>query len=78
MGKSAAPLGCIKDVTRKLPSLVQPPDYYLLLVFDVGNNKVVVRSGEASSAIKRVCKLSEQLVRGLGVLIVFFFILPGA
>lgn len=69
---------CIKDVKRKLPNLVQPPDNYPLLVFDVSNNEAVMRPGESSWAIKRVCRFLGQSVKGLGVLIVFFFTLPGA
>ncbi|KAK4810861.1 hypothetical protein QYF61_008833 [Mycteria americana] len=32
----------VRDITRKLPSLVEPSDYYLLLLFHVGGDEVAV------------------------------------
>jgi len=37
----------VKDVAKKLPGLVQPSDYYLLLVMQVGRDKMAERSPKA-------------------------------
>ena len=34
----------VKDVTRKLPTVVQPSDYYLFLLFHVGSDELAIRS----------------------------------
>ena len=37
----------VKDITRKLPSLVRPSDYYPLLLFHVGGNEAAMHSPRA-------------------------------
>ena len=58
----------VKDVTRKLPTLVWPLDYYPLLIFQVGSDEVATRS---LRAIKRGFRTLGQLVRGSGAQAVF-------
>lgn len=49
----------LKDVTRKVPSLVWPIDYYPLLVLHIGGNKVATHSPRV---IKRDFKALGWLV----------------
>jgi len=37
----------VSDVARKLPGLVRPSDYYLLLVMQVGDDEIMERSPKA-------------------------------
>jgi len=41
------PRAWVKDITRKLPSLVRPSDYYPLLLFHVGGNEAAMHSPRA-------------------------------
>jgi len=50
-----------KDVKRELPTLVQPSDYYPLLIFQVSSCEVATRS---LRAIKRDFRALGQLVKG--------------
>lgn len=54
---------------RKLPTLVQPPDYSPLLIFQVGSDDVATRSPGES---KRDFRALGQLGKGSGAQIVFF------
>ena len=58
----------VKDMTRKLPTLVRPADYYALLIFQVGSGEVTTRS---LRAIKRDFRALEQLFKGSGAEAVF-------
>jgi len=37
----------VRDIARKLPGLVQPSDYYPLLVMQVGGDEIMERSPKA-------------------------------
>ena len=63
----------VKDITRKLPSLVRPSDYYPLLLFRVGGDEVATRSPRA---IKRDFRALGRLVRESGAQVIFSSILP--
>ncbi|KFV15623.1 hypothetical protein N340_04099, partial [Tauraco erythrolophus] len=65
----------VKDVSRKLPSLIQPTDYYPLLLFHVGGDETETRSPQS---IKRDFRTLGQLVRGSGAQVIFFSVLPVA
>ena len=65
----------VKDVKRKLPTLVRPSDYYPLLIFQVGSNEVATRKPRA---VKRDFRALGQLVKGSGAQVVFSSILPVA
>ena len=65
----------VKDITRKLPSLVRPSDYYPLLLFHVGGDEVAMRSPRA---IKRDFRALGRLVRESGAQVIFSSILPVA
>lgn len=52
----------VRDITRKLPSLVWPSDYYLLLIFQVGHDEGVER---ILRAIKRNFRALGRLVYGV-------------
>jgi len=58
----------IRDVTRKLPSLVQPSDYCPLLSFHMSGGKVAVRSPRV---IERGFRAFGQLVRESGAQAIF-------
>jgi len=60
-------------VERKLPALVQPSDYYPLVIFQVGSDEVATRSPRT---IKRDFRTLGQLVKGSGAQAVFSSILP--
>jgi len=62
-------------ITRKLPSLVQPSDYYPLLLFHVGEDEVAVRSPRV---IKIDCRALGWLVRESEVQVIFSSLLPVA
>ncbi|KAK4808505.1 hypothetical protein QYF61_005822 [Mycteria americana] len=53
----------VKDITRILPNLVQPSDYYPLLLFHVGGDEAATQSPRA---IKRDFRALGQLVRDSG------------
>jgi len=63
----------VRDITRKLPSLVQPSDYYPLLLFHVEGDEVAVRSPRV---IKRDFRALGQLVRESGAQVIFSALLP--
>jgi len=65
----------VRDITCKLPSLVQPLDYYLLLLFHVGAEEVAVHSRRV---IKRDFRALGQLVRESGAQVIFSSLLPVA
>jgi len=65
----------VRDITRKLPSLVQPSDCYLLLLFHVGGDKVAVHSPRV---IKRDFRVLGRLVRESGAQVIFSSLLPVA
>jgi len=65
----------LRDITRKLPSLVQPSDYCLLLLFHVGGDKVAIRS---PGVIKRDFRDLGWLVRESGAQAIFSSLLPAA
>ena len=58
----------IRDVTGKLPGLVQPSDYYPLLVMQVGSDEVAERSPKV---MKRDFRALGRLVEGSGAQVVF-------
>lgn len=59
----------VRDVIRRLPGLVEPSDYYLLLVVvQVGSDKVDARS---LMAIKKNFRALGQQIEGAGVQVVF-------
>ncbi|GAB0208750.1 hypothetical protein GRJ2_003340700 [Grus japonensis] len=53
----------VKDIARKLPSLVQPSDYYPLLLLHVGGDEAETRS---TKAIKRDFRLLGQSLKDSG------------
>jgi len=70
----------VRDITRKLSSLVQPSDDYLLLLFHlllttycVGGDEVAVHSARV---IKRDFRALGWLVRKSGALVIFSSLLP--
>jgi len=65
----------VRDITRKFPGLVQPSDYYLLLLFHVGGDKVAVHSPRV---IKRNFSALGRLVRESGAQVIFSSFLPVA
>ncbi|KFV04940.1 hypothetical protein N340_02425, partial [Tauraco erythrolophus] len=65
----------VKDIARKLPSLVWPTDYYPLLIFHVGGDETETRSPRL---IKRDFRTLGQLVRGSGAQVIFSSIFPVA
>jgi len=58
----------VRDVAEKLPDLVQPSDYYPLLVMQVGGDEIAERSPKA---IKRDFRALGQLVEGSEAQVVF-------
>jgi len=63
----------VRDITRKLPSLVQSVDYYPLLFFHVDEDEVAVRSPRV---IKRDFRALGWLVRESGAQVIFSSLLP--
>ncbi|GAB0209138.1 hypothetical protein GRJ2_003379500 [Grus japonensis] len=63
----------VKDIARKLPSLVQPSDYYPLLLLHVGEDEAETCTTEA---IKRDFGLLGQSLKDLGVQVIFSSLLP--
>jgi len=57
----------VRDVAKKLPGLVQPSDYYHLLVMQVGRDEIAERSPKA---IKRDFRALGRLVEGSGAQVV--------
>ncbi|GAB0207770.1 mitochondrial enolase superfamily member 1 [Grus japonensis] len=57
------PRAHVKDITRKLPSLVQPSDYYPLLLLHVGGDEAVTHNAKA---IKRDFRVLGQSLKGSG------------
>jgi len=51
----------VRDVAKKLPGLVQPSDYYPLLVMQVGGDEI---SEKSPKAIKRDFRALGRLVEG--------------
>jgi len=68
---SCLPGAWVKDIPRKLPSLVRPSDYYPLLFFPVGGNEATMHSPRA---IKSDFKALGKLVRESGAH--YFFLSP--
>jgi len=62
-----------KDIIRKLPSLVQPLNCYLLLLLQVGGDEAVVRS---LKVIKRDFRSLRRLVSEFGAQVIFCSLLP--
>lgn len=58
----------VRDITKKLPSLLQPTDDYPLLVFQVGNDQVQTTRMQMGTW--------GQLVKGSGAPVVLSSILP--
>ena len=69
------PGACIKDVTKRLLSLVQSRDYYpsLLLLFHVGSSDT---GGSSLRSIMKDYRALGAVVRDTGVQVVFSSILP--
>jgi len=65
----------VKDVARKLPILVQPLDYYPLLIFHVAIDEVAIRS---PGVMERDFRTLGRLVEGGGAQVVFSSFLPVA
>ncbi|GAB0204309.1 mitochondrial enolase superfamily member 1 [Grus japonensis] len=63
----------VKDIARKLPSLVQPSDYYPLLLLHVGGDEAETRT---MKAIKRDFRLLGQSLKDLGAQVIFSSLLP--
>ena len=58
----------VRDVAKKISGLVQPSDYYPLLVMQVGSDKIAERSPKA---IKRDFRALGRLVERSGAQVVF-------
>ena len=67
------PGACVKDLTRRLPSLVKPKDYYPLLVFQVGSDNISRRS---IKSMKRDFRALGKLIKGSGAQVMFSSIPP--
>jgi len=65
----------VRDITRKLPSLVQPSDYHPLLLFHLGGDEVAVHSPRM---IKRDFRALGHLVRESGAQVIFSSLLSVA
>ena len=63
----------VKDITRKLPSLVRSSDYYQLLLFHMGGDEATTSSPRAS---RRDFRALGQLVRESGAQVIFSSVLP--
>ena len=64
----------VRDIARKLPNLVHPSDYYLLLIVQAGSDDIEERS---LKTIKRDFRGLRRLVDGAGVQVVFSSIPTG-
>ena len=77
LGAAGEPPPCppcwVKDITRKLPSLVRPSDYYPFLLFHVGGNQAAMCSPRA---IERDFRALGQLVQESGARVIFSSLLP--
>ena len=58
----------VRDISRELPSMIHPSDYYPLLTVQAGSNEIADRS---LRTIKRDFRGLGQLVDGAGVQVVF-------
>ncbi|GAB0205185.1 hypothetical protein GRJ2_002984100 [Grus japonensis] len=67
------PGACVKDITRKLPSLVHPSDYYPLLLLHVGGDEAETCT---MKAIKRDIRLLGQSLKDSGAQVIFSSLLP--
>jgi len=65
----------VRDVAKKVPGMVQPSDYYPLLVMQVGSDEITERSPKT---VKRDFRALGQLVEGSGAQAVFYSVLPVA
>jgi len=65
----------VKDITRKLPRLIWPSDYYPLLLFHVGGNEATTHSPRV---IKRDFRALGWWVRESAAQVIFSSILPVA
>ncbi|KGL92731.1 hypothetical protein N301_10736, partial [Charadrius vociferus] len=65
----------VRDVKRKLPSLVRQSDYYPLLVFQIGSDDVVRRTPRA---MKKDFRALGRLVKGSGAQVLFSSVPPVA
>jgi len=65
----------VRDVARKITGLLQPSDYYSVLVVQVGGDEIAERS---PNAIKRDFRALGQPVEGSGAQVVFSSIPPVA
>ncbi|GAB0178621.1 hypothetical protein GRJ2_000327400 [Grus japonensis] len=63
----------VKDIARKLPSLVQPSDCYPLLLLHVGGDEAETCTTEV---IKRDIRLLGQSLKDSGVQVIFSSLLP--
>ncbi|GAB0208855.1 hypothetical protein GRJ2_003351200 [Grus japonensis] len=67
------PRAHVKDIARKLPSLVQPSDYYPLLLLHVDGDKAETHNAKA---IKRDFRVLGQSLKGSGAQVIFSSLLP--
>jgi len=65
----------VKDISRKVPTLVQPSDYYPLLLFHEGGGEAATRSPRV---IKTDFRALERFVRESGAQVIFSSLLPVA
>ena len=65
----------VEDVKRKLPTLVWPSDFYLLLIFYVGSDEVAIRSPRV---VKTNFRALGQLIKGSGAQVPFSSVLSVA
>jgi len=63
----------VKDIARKLPRLLQPSDYYPLLLFHVGADEVAASSPRV---IKKYFKALGRLVKESGAQVISSSLLP--
>ncbi|KFV62115.1 hypothetical protein N307_03715, partial [Dryobates pubescens] len=59
----------VRNITRRLPELIQPSDYYPLLVIQAGSDEI---DKKGMRAIKKEFKALGQLIDGAGAQVVFF------
>ncbi|XP_042725317.1 uncharacterized protein LOC122178868 [Lagopus leucura] len=62
------PAARVRDISRKLPSLIHPSDYYPLLIVQAGSDEIPVRS---LRIIKNDFRRLGKLVDGAGIQVVF-------
>ncbi|KFP05974.1 hypothetical protein N300_12226, partial [Calypte anna] len=58
----------VRDISRRLPQLIQPSDYYPLLVVQAGSDDI---AGRSTKVIKKDFKALGRLVDGSGAQVVF-------